>query len=214
MDIKKFLLKGSLTVASMLIFALPALPNQLSFSFETGNIGTDSLTGGMGTYALSALTLNVTGWTDSGLPSGSTSGLASGTTFLKLTNVGANNLDTFELFSTLTIDGVTSSQANPLLAFTASTTVNSGGTNVAFGPGGSVTALNSTFGTSVGVTSSSSVTIPGGEAASLSSGTVGSATMNPVFTSTPEPASFLLFGAGLIGATLLARRRASATPTA
>jgi len=254
MNMNKFFARGSMALGAMLIFALPALPDNLSFGFSN-SCGTtttcvtgvglgvvnsaDAMTGFVGTLA----SLTSTSGTGTG---GGTDILTAGSnTYLELTSTTAGNghQDMFVLTGTLScstcngglgfsvsgsnlltiIENVSTSTgtgANSVVTFGAvtslsvsSTTSTTGNTSATLasllGIGATNTAVTS--GTDQLTAAGAGYTTPSTAPYTTYGATTGVASetyaLNSVTTVTPEPASFLLFGAGLICAGLVSRRR-------
>jgi len=227
---KKILIKGALTISTLLLSALPALPSSFSVTLDFGNSVLQNMTTGAkitgyenGTSGSNApagnavLSLGPVGYTNSGGGSGTY-----GATSLFLT-YSASSTD-WVLSGTL--DGVNSSN---LLTFGNTLgTLSSGQAN--FNASTSLVNINSTLVTALGFSTVTSVGgLSGGGLSSIVSGsqtingatyndTIGSVVMNlqlsGTLAATPEPASFLLFGSGLLVAGIAFKVRRPAVRSA
>jgi hypothetical protein len=213
--------KISLAFAATLVFAMPALPNEILISFGATPIGTYTTSGG-GLAAGSVIT-NITGWTDYNSlfqsQPGSVSSAAGDIFSLTLIDASVSAgiaTDTWALTQTVgtPLDGI--ALGATLLQFTGQSTltVNASTQTVNFLSGyvGSNSGSNATFLTYEGIYAGTAQSV-GSTALTLtgtgSSGQIASATITQNFASAPEPASFLLIGTGLISLAFVSRRRRS-----
>jgi hypothetical protein len=199
MNIKK-LMRGGLIAASLSVFAMPALPSTLTSALTLSfNNSTSSATLNS-SGQITAYTAVLTGISSTDGYNSASLGTLNDT--ITWTASGSNDVFTITAGSNSGFTGITS---GTLLQFTTGPTTGGSSASATYGAVTAFTSLNATFGNAVfdGATLTAltdSGIIKDSPTYSNTLGLSGTVT-------TPEPASFLMFGAGLICIGLISRRR-------
>ena len=212
---KKFLIKGALTISTLLLSALPALPSSIVLNFGAGTPPTSTLTttNSGSTGIIFQLTNSASNINSSLL------GADSGLYLVESAGVWTLSGE----FDGIGTSGSTSTAGTKLLQFTATQPTISGGT-AAISASTTLTYIDGSLATALGISGTASAdsanfgvgNTVGGAFNSITGTTIQGVTYNfdptsinvqLTLASTPEPASLLLFGSALLILGMVSRSR-------